>query len=323
MTGVHIANQNGTVTSYFKDFHGNIAGKTTKTGEMFNEMGIKMDYDAFGNQWIGDVPDPFGYCGEYLDSESNLIYLRNRYYNSTIGRFITEDPVKDGLNWYAYAGNNPVMFFDPSGLYTAGNTVMGVTKLISNIEEKDTGYYGSLRDISDYTMKDYELIWQEDGDGAKVTYTVDEHYTMEIYFDSRDEGTYASKIEYYYSANDRTVNITNATTNPKRDLINEQDAQFYLKKDENSDNIVVMSKISTTLYLNKSGAKEKYLFGVIELARRDTGSDMHTFQYNLNKWSYADLLEMDLSAIGDAYEAYHNNWSAWDDYADWLKYTFN
>ena len=116
MTGVHIANQNGTVTSYFKDFHGNIAGKTTKTGEIFNEMGIKMDYDAFGNQWIGDVPDPFGYCGEYLDSESNLIYLRNRYYNSTTGRFITEDPVKDGLNWYAYAGNNPIMFVDSLGL---------------------------------------------------------------------------------------------------------------------------------------------------------------------------------------------------------------
>ena len=30
--------------------------------------------------------------------------------------FITEDPAKDGSNWYAYCGNNPVMMFDPSGL---------------------------------------------------------------------------------------------------------------------------------------------------------------------------------------------------------------
>lgn len=116
MTGVHIANQNGTVTSYLKDYHGNIAGKTTKTGAMFNEMGTTMDYDAFGNQWQGDVPDPFGYCGEYLDGESGLIYLRNRYYDSTTGRFITEDPVKDGLNWYNYCAGNPVMMIDPSGL---------------------------------------------------------------------------------------------------------------------------------------------------------------------------------------------------------------
>ena len=43
-------------------------------------------------------------------------YLRNRYYSPTIGRFITEDPIKDGLNWYAYCGNNPVMFVDPWGL---------------------------------------------------------------------------------------------------------------------------------------------------------------------------------------------------------------
>lgn len=83
---------------------------------MFNEMGTTMDYDAFGNQWQGDVPDPFGYCGEYLDGESGLIYLRNRYYDSMSGRFITEDPIKDGLNWYAYAENNPIIMIDPNGL---------------------------------------------------------------------------------------------------------------------------------------------------------------------------------------------------------------
>ena len=89
MTGVHIANQNGIVTSYLKDFHGNIVGKTTAAGVLVEEPGNKMDYDAFGNQWIGDTPDPFGYCGEYYDYESGLIYLRNRYYDSSIGRFIT------------------------------------------------------------------------------------------------------------------------------------------------------------------------------------------------------------------------------------------
>lgn len=117
ITGIHIANQNGTVASYLKDYHGNIVGKTTASGALFNELGIKTDYDAFGNRWVGDTPDPFGYCGEYLDSESGLIYLRNRYYDSNTGRFINEDPVKDGLNWYVYCGNNPVMMIDPSGLF--------------------------------------------------------------------------------------------------------------------------------------------------------------------------------------------------------------
>lgn len=60
-------------------------------------------------------PNPIGYAGEFQDSESGMIYLRGRYYDPEIRRFITEDPAKDGWNWYAYCGNNPVMRVDPSG----------------------------------------------------------------------------------------------------------------------------------------------------------------------------------------------------------------
>ena len=58
---------------------------------------------------------PFRYCGEYYDKETDSIYLRARYYNPVLGRFTTEDPAKDGLNWYVYCDNNPVMFVDPTG----------------------------------------------------------------------------------------------------------------------------------------------------------------------------------------------------------------
>lgn len=33
-----------------------------------------------------------------------------------MGRFITEDPIKDGNTWYIYAANNPLMYIDPTGL---------------------------------------------------------------------------------------------------------------------------------------------------------------------------------------------------------------
>ncbi len=75
------------------------------------------DYDSFGN--LRTNPQDISkhlYCGEYYDAETGFIYLRNRYYDPTIGRFITEDPIKDGLNWYVYCGNNPVNFVDPLGL---------------------------------------------------------------------------------------------------------------------------------------------------------------------------------------------------------------
>ena len=75
-------------------------------------------YDAFGVEKDIDKNDknPFRYCGEYYDNEIDKIYLRARYYSPIQGRFTTEDPIKDGLNWYAYCAGDPVNAWDPSGL---------------------------------------------------------------------------------------------------------------------------------------------------------------------------------------------------------------
>ncbi|MBQ3427126.1 MAG: C39 family peptidase, partial [Clostridia bacterium] len=102
--------QNGTDT-YLKDGHGSVIGKYSSGGVSLGAA----SYDAFGNSIIS-LNDPFGYCGEYRDSENGLIYLRNRYYDPSIGRFITEDPAKDGMNWYSYCAGNPVNAWDPWGL---------------------------------------------------------------------------------------------------------------------------------------------------------------------------------------------------------------
>jgi RHS repeat-associated protein len=81
--------------------------------------------------------NPFRYCGEYYDDETDLIYLRNRYYDNTTGRFITEDPVKDSINWYAYCGNNPVMFTDVTGNIREPGYVNGVF-----VEDPDAYEFG-------------------------------------------------------------------------------------------------------------------------------------------------------------------------------------
>ena len=75
-------------------------------------------YDAFGQELDGvdGVYNPFRYSGEYADIESGMIYLRARYYDPGLGRFISEDPIKDGVNWYVYCMNNPVNRWDPTGL---------------------------------------------------------------------------------------------------------------------------------------------------------------------------------------------------------------
>jgi len=94
------------------------------------------DYDAFGNQRAGNSgANPFRYCGEYFDSESGYIYLRARYYDPSIGRFVSEDPAFDGDNWYVYCGNDPVNRIDPSGEFwhiIGGAAIGAAVGFISN-----------------------------------------------------------------------------------------------------------------------------------------------------------------------------------------------
>ena len=56
------------------------------------------------------------------DGAACQYYLRARFYNPAIGRFMQEDTYRgDGLNLYAYCANNPVMYFDPSGFALCPN----------------------------------------------------------------------------------------------------------------------------------------------------------------------------------------------------------
>ena len=51
-----------------------------------------------------------------MTDPSGMQQLGARFYWPELGRFIQQDPIGDGMNWYAYAGNNPVVWVDPEGL---------------------------------------------------------------------------------------------------------------------------------------------------------------------------------------------------------------
>ncbi len=96
---------------------------------------VKYVYDAWGNHevlnpdgseladrtHIGNL-NPFRYRGYYYDVETGLYFLKTRYYDPEVGRFITIDDISyldpetiNGLNLYAYCANNPVMNVDENG----------------------------------------------------------------------------------------------------------------------------------------------------------------------------------------------------------------
>jgi RHS repeat-associated protein len=74
----------------------------------------------------GSNPTPFGFVGgsQYqTDADSGLMLLGERYYDSSIGRFISKDPAQAGTNWYAYCENNPLGATDPSGLLSVDDII--------------------------------------------------------------------------------------------------------------------------------------------------------------------------------------------------------
>lgn len=104
---------------YNADGLGSIVGTTDRAGTLV----AGRRYDAFGAHEVDAATGDYAFTGREWDPETRLYYYRARYYDAKIGRFISEDPIGllGGLNLYQYAGNNPVNFTDPSGLFTPPN----------------------------------------------------------------------------------------------------------------------------------------------------------------------------------------------------------
>ncbi|MBR5552700.1 MAG: RHS repeat-associated core domain-containing protein, partial [Clostridia bacterium] len=146
----HSDNLNGNYILYATDGHGDVTKLLDATNPNFYDPVDENEFDAFGNGGANEY-SRMGYTGEYHDAETGFIYLRARYYSPAIGRFINEDPIRDGLNWYVYCNNNPVNFVDPTGLdaivitSTDSVDVLGVsfghTSVIAQDENGDWYYY--------------------------------------------------------------------------------------------------------------------------------------------------------------------------------------
>ena len=101
---------------YLDDRLGSVRNIVNNSGTLTDTI----TYDPFGNvlHETGPTGDRYKFAGMQLDNETGLSYDLDRYYDTTRGRFMTEDPSGLGpdVNPYRYVGNDPVNATDPTGL---------------------------------------------------------------------------------------------------------------------------------------------------------------------------------------------------------------
>lgn len=112
----HTGDYSATRYFYLHDRLGSVRQVIDTDGDAVNHY----TYKPLGELAAADatVDNPFMFTGREWDAETGNYYYRARYYSPQLGRFMSPDPIgyADGMNMFAYVGNNPPNFVDPWGL---------------------------------------------------------------------------------------------------------------------------------------------------------------------------------------------------------------
>ncbi len=112
-------------------------------------------YDAFGQETTPEVPkSPWRFSSKRVDPETGLVYFGRRYYDPTLGKWLTQDPLglKAGPNLYAYVLNGPMTKFDLYGLNTsqqARQGIFGIMGIIFVDEQEESSQEITIHALTD------------------------------------------------------------------------------------------------------------------------------------------------------------------------------
>jgi RHS repeat-associated protein len=125
----------GVTSWYIYDGHGNVVGTVNGVTGAYT---ANPTLDVYGiPRASGTASTKQGYCGSlgHVTDDTGLVYMRARYYDANVGRFVSEDPGAHGNNWYIYCSDNPVNRADNDG-----KTDASITSILLDL----AAIYGSL-----------------------------------------------------------------------------------------------------------------------------------------------------------------------------------
>ncbi len=169
-----------TTTPTYEYHHTNALGSTIIETNNSKTVLARYEYDVFGavRSETGTSTNTRKFTGKEYDADVKLYYYSARYYDPYIGRFTQRDPAGAGINWYAYAYNNPLAFIDPTGLRAFSpletaviNTTFSgsISPSELNIETQDMTEYDGLYDSKTKTIKIRASLYEAAGLNANST----------------------------------------------------------------------------------------------------------------------------------------------------------
>ncbi len=148
-------------------FHNDHLGTPQKLTDSTGAIVWAADYLPFGQAdvSIATVDNNLRFAGQYYDNETGLHYNYHRYYDPSVGRYLTPDPIglAGGVNLYSYVQNDPVIFSDPLGLWSLsfGFSSMGIDIAIP-LYNSNNGYFGSPSFGTSTTLFGVGMQWSFD-----------------------------------------------------------------------------------------------------------------------------------------------------------------